>query len=360
MKIKRLLIQNFRNIAFLDLSPSPSFNVIYGANGTGKTSFLEAISYLGFGRSFRTSKYQSLIKDEDPFFSISADLLRDEDSFTDEVGVIRYRQKSQNSVISVNTTRSSRIIDLIDKTSVQVIHPQGINLVLEGPELRRNYLDWGIYYTLPEYKKIWSDYKRLLNSRNALLRDKQDLSYLEFIDNPLSELSENISELRENYLESLLPILSEKLSLFLPDFSFEFSYSKGWEKGISLSSVLALNIEKDRNLGYTFYGCHRADLKIKTNNFPASELLSRGQLKLLVCAMRLAQGELLKQQANKRCIYLIDDISSELDERSRSILLQDLRKSDNQVFITNIAKDIKIQECEGAMLIDIASLVFNI
>ena len=110
MKIKRLLIQNFRNIAFLDLSPSPSFNVIYGANGTGKTSFLEAISYLGFGRSFRTSKYQSLIKDEDPFFSISADLLRDEDSFTDEVGVIRYRQKSQNSVISVNTTRSSRLI----------------------------------------------------------------------------------------------------------------------------------------------------------------------------------------------------------------------------------------------------------
>ncbi len=176
----------------------------------------------------------------------------------------------------------------------------------------------------------------------------------------MSELSENISELRENYLESLLPILSEKLSLFLPDFSFEFSYSKGWEKGISLSSVLALNIEKDRNLGYTFYGCHRADLKIKTNNFPASELLSRGQLKLLVCAMRLAQGELLKQEANKRCIYLIDDISSELDERSRSILLQDLRKSDNQVFITNIAKDIKIQECEDAKLIDIASLVFNI
>lgn len=71
-------------------------------------------------------------------------------------------------------------------------------------------------------------------------------------------------------------------------------------------------------------------------------------------------GELLKQEANKRCIYLIDDISSELDERSRSILLQDLRKSDNQVFITNIAKDIKIQECEDAMLIDIASLVFNI
>lgn len=357
MKIKRLLVQNYRNITFLDINPSATFNVIYGSNGSGKTSFLEAICHLGFGRSFRTSKYQSLIKDEEPFFSISADLLQDDEMSVDEVGIIRYRQKSQSSVISVNSSRSSKIIDLIDKTSVQVIHPQGINLIIEGPELRRNYLDWGIYYTIPEYKKIWMDYRKLLNSRNAVLREKQDLSFIEFIDEPLASLSEQISNYREKYLENLMPILTKKLSVFLPDYSFEFSYSKGWEKGLQLRSVLQLNIEKDRNLGYTFYGCHRADLKIKTNNFNASELLSRGQLKLLVCAMRLAQGELLKQQANKRCIYLIDDISSELDDRSRSLLLSDIRDSDNQVFITNIAKDIKIPECEDAMYIDIASSI---
>lgn len=96
--------------------------------------------------------------------------------------------------------------------------------------------------------------------------------------------------------------------------------------------MLNLNIEKDRVLGYTFYGCHRAELRIKCNNFSASETLSRGQLKLLVCAMRLSQGYLLKHQVGKNCIFLIDDLSSELDANSRMLLLNELKECDSQVF----------------------------
>ena len=115
--------------------------------------------------------------------------------------------------------------------------------------------------------------------------------------------------------------------------------------------MLDSNLEKDRILGYTFYGCHRADLKIKCNNFSASETLSRGQLKLLVCAMRLAQGSLLKQQIGKSCVYLIDDLSSELDPISREILLNDLKDCKSQVFLTIISKD--IQTPSDALYIDI-------
>ena len=351
MKLKRLLVQNYRNIPFLDFTPHDCFNVVYGKNGAGKTSLLEAISYLGLGRSFRQAKYQSLIKDGQDFFSISADINQNSSNFNESVGIKRNRARGQSLEIAINGNRSNRLIDLIDKLSIQVIHPQGIDLILEGPELRRNYIDWGVYYSYPEFKEHWFRYKKFLANRNTLLKDRAQSDTIQFWDEMLCESSEIITNFREQYLELLTRVLKEKLKVFLPQFDFESSFSKGWENGLPLRSVLDSNLEKDRILGYTFYGCHRADLKIKCNNFSASETLSRGQLKLLVCAMRLAQGSLLKQQIGKSCVYLIDDLSSELDPISREILLNDLKDCKSQVFLTNISKD--IQTPSDALYIDI-------
>ena len=117
--------------------------------------------------------------------------------------------------------------------------------------------------------------------------------------------------------------------------------------------LLGLNFEKDRNLGYTFYGCHRADLKIKANQYPASETLSRGQSKLLVCAMRLSQGIVLSKQTHKNCIYLVDDINSELDQRSMDLLIEEILNSRHQLFITNITDDLKFPNVNNVKLINI-------
>lgn len=353
MKISRLIVQNYRNISYLDIEPSFSFNIIYGKNGSGKTSLLEAISYLGFGRSFRSAKFQNLIQYSQPSFTISSSVKTEGQEFSDSLGITRYRNRNEGMVISINHERSNRLADLVDKVSLQVIHPQGIDLLLDGPELRRNYIDWGIYYSEPSFKELWLNYKKVINQRNFLLKKKADSESIQMWDESLCNLSERITEYREKYFAKLKQILITKTKQFLPNFEFEFSFSKGWPNGLQLRSVLNLNIEKDRVLGYTFYGCHRADLKIKCNNLIASETLSRGQLKLLMCAMKLAQGNLLKEQNGKKCIFLIDDLSSELDSNSRQLLLQDLIDCDNQVFLTNISKDLEIPNTENTMYLDI-------
>ena len=130
MKISHLRILNYRNISSLDIEPSTLFNVIYGKNGSGKTSLLEAISYLGYGRSFRDSRYQSLIREGQSYFAISADVIRDSTDLSDRIGVCRYRNRNQSLEISINSNTSNRLVDLVDKISIQVIHPQGIDLIL--------------------------------------------------------------------------------------------------------------------------------------------------------------------------------------------------------------------------------------
>ena len=357
MKIKRLNITNFRNLSSLYIEPSPNFNVIFGNNGTGKTSFLEAISYIGLGRSFRQSKYQSLVKESEQFFAINAHILNDDSSYIDEIGICRYKERNKPIQLKVNQQSTNRISDIVRMLSVQVIHPQCSQLILGGPEYRRSFIDWGLFYSDASYIELWNKYQKILSQRNSLLKQKTQDDYIEFWNNILSETGEMISEKRENYLNKLLPYFFENLSKFLPNFDFDFVYQKGWENGSNLGSMLALNIEKDRLLGYTFYGCHRADLKIKCNQFAASEMLSRGQLKLLVCAMSLAQGQLLKSLSSKSCVYLIDDLSSELDLTSRQLLLDQLVSSDNQVFLTNISKDIELPQSSSTSFLDIEASI---
>ena len=356
MLIKRIYIQNFRNIAHLDIRPDQSVNLICGQNGSGKTSFLEAISCLALGRSFRGAKTPHLIKHNEQSFVLSSEIAQDNSVLSDTIGIMRSRNRGDPVQISINGQRTNRLIDIIDKLCIQIIHPQGTELITGSPEERRAFLDWGVYYSCPQFKQQWMDYRRILGQRNALLKDRsRNISPSMFTvwDDMLCSLSENITLMRENYLAEIKAELNRITANFLPEIKFDFSLSQGWEKGLKLRDLLSLNIEKDRNLGYTFYGCHRADLKIKTNQSPASETLSRGQIKLLVCAMRLSQGAELLRQTKKSCVYLVDDINSELDQHSRSLLLNEILESNNQLFITNITNDIEFPGVKTPKLIDI-------
>lgn len=342
MFLSRLVISDFRNLEMLDFNPVPGFNVIYGPNGSGKSSVLEAISYLALARSFRGYNYQYLIKSGKKQFSVFAAVNEDEGSVAANVGVSRGR--SDELQIRINGSKVTRLIDLVDKLCVQIIHPQGVELVTQGPELRRNFVDWGVYYSEPSFKDLWLNYKRVLRQRNFLLKSKASDLEISIWDDLLASLSEQIDEMRRSYLEKLRGILSAGCKQFLPGFSLRFDLHSGWNKDFKLRDLLAQNLEKDRVLGYTFYGCHRADLKIKSDSISAGATLSRGQLKLLVCAMRLAQGLLLKQETGRSCIYLIDDLNSELDVNSQKILLDNLKQCSCQVFITNISREILLND----------------
>ncbi len=337
MFLNRLLINNFRNISSCDIKLSQGFNLFYGKNGSGKTSILESISYLALARSFRGTNPTQLIQHGTNQFTLFSSILDDDSKITNNIGILR--EKRNNFEISINGNKIKRILDIVDLISLQIIHPQGIDLILDGPELRRNFIDWGVYYSNPKFKKCFYAYKNNLKQRNALLKSKCSLAEFEFWDNSLANLAVEINNMRVSYIQNLSIFLNEIIEEFLPNLKFKFTLYSGWENSLDLRSILASNLERDRLLGYTCNGCHRADLRIKVDSFSASSVLSRGQLKLLVCAMRLAQGLLFKNQTGRNCIFLLDDLNSELDINSQSILLKFLQDCKSQVFITNIDKE---------------------
>lgn len=356
MIISRLQIHNFRNIGFLDLRPSENINVIYGPNGSGKTSVLEAISYMALGHSFRNATVHHLIKNNKDSFALSANIVQDTGE-EDSLGISRTRSKGRDLTIKLNEKKLSRLIDLIDRVCVQVIHPDSFMLVSGTPEKRRAFLDWGVYYTNPNFKKCWIEYRKILTQRNALLKSHGENEQFEIWDGMLADLSERISEMRRSYLNDIKSLMQNKLEAFLNGMKFTFTLSQGWENGKKLKEILKLNLEKDKLLGYTFYGCHRADLKIRVNSYPAGDTLSRGQIKLLVCAMKLSQGAILKEKTGRKCIYLIDDLNSELDSKSRMLLLNDISANSNQIFITNITRETSFPVGESHSYTDMSKLL---
>lgn len=332
MYLSRILIQDFRNLGYVDIYPNKNINFIQGVNGAGKTSILEAISYLSLGRSFKNINSGFLINHEANEFTIFTNACYDENDLKN-IGVSR--NKSGQINISIDGQRTLKLIDLIDHIYTQIIHPQCHELIIDEPSFRRSYLDWGLFYHYSDFKKIFLDFKKCLAQRNALLKIKAPYAQFSYWDESLADLSDTINSYRYSYLLELEPYIQENLKLFLPNLQFSFSLYKGHSEQNSYHKVLEENFDRDINLGYTFNGCHRGDLKVKCMQQSASNILSRGQLKLLVCSMRIAQGQLFNNKTKKNCIYLIDDLHAELDSNARRVLLSLLENLNAQVFITS-------------------------
>lgn len=340
MFIRELSIYNFRNISQARLEISNPVSLIYGPNGSGKSSVLEAIYYLALCRSFRASMATYLIQSDQPSFVLNAKITEKTSSVTTDTSVGVQRGRSDDAVISIDGTKTTHLSDLVDRICVQLIYPHSSDLIVHEPELRRNFIDWGVYYHFPQFNDMYSRYRKCIKQRNSLLKSRAPDEQIVVWDEMLAGLSVQINALRRDYLALFSPCADEITRDFFVDRSFTFELSNGYPDDDNLIDILAKNLEKDRMLGYTFYGCHRADIKIKTNGVPAGAVLSRGQLKLLICAMRLAQGVLLNSSIGRNCIYLFDDFNSELDSNSQHVLLDHLTQLNTQVFITNISNNI--------------------
>lgn len=147
-----------------------------------------------------------------------------------------------------------------------------------------------------------------------------------------------MSDWRAEYAEALRPEIEKTCQLFLPELEITVSFHQGWEKETEYGELLAQNFERDKAIGYTVSGPQKADFRFKANGLPVEDVLSRGQLKLLMCALRLAQGEHLMIQKQRHCIFLIDDFASELDQHKRALLAERLQQSGSQVFVTAITQ----------------------
>lgn len=335
MSLSRLIINNFRNLTAVDLDLSHGFNFLVGANGSGKTSLLEGIFYLGHGRSFKSHISNRIIHYDHDEFTLFGKI--EEDKHEWSVGLQKNRQG--DTKLKINGEDAKKIADLAHLLPMQVITPEGLTLLNGGPTYRRAFLDWGLFHQYTEFHRLWSDLKRLLKQRNAALNQVRDYAELKFWDIELAKLAHSVSEMRAMYAEALRPEIEKTCRFFLPELEISVSFHQGWEKGADYLEILAQGFERDKNLGYTMIGPQKADFRFRANGLPVEDVLSRGQLKLLMCALRLAQGEYLVAQKGRQCLFLIDDFASELDPVKRELLAHRLRQSGSQVFVTAITHD---------------------
>lgn len=335
MAISRLIIENFRNLTAVDLEFDHGFNFLVGNNGSGKTSLLESIFYLGHGRSFKSAVTTRIIRYEQSHFTLHGRIQEQQHQWA--VGLQKLRQG--NTVVKINGEDGNKIADLAHLLPMQLITPEGLTLLNGGPAFRRAFLDWGLFHHQSYFHAAWSNLHRLLKQRNAALQQTHDYGQLKIWDVELAKIAHQVSAWRAEYAEALRPEIEQTCRLFLPELDIHISFHQGWEKDSDYAEILRNNFERDKAVGYTLSGPQKADFRFKANGLPVEDVLSRGQLKLLMCALRLAQGEHLTTQKSRHCIFLIDDFASELDEIKRALLAERLQRSGAQVFVSAISPE---------------------
>ncbi len=337
MPITQLNVQAIRNLSELSLSPSSGINIIYGANGSGKSSLLEAIHLLGLCRSFRTNKLNHLIQSGSERCTVFAQLDAMGSGQSQPLGVERNLEGDSRIRYAGQSIDLTTLAELLP---IQVINSETF-MILEGsPGVRRQFLDWGAFHSNSEFIRLWRGFRRVLKQRNSLLKyGKIDHRVRAVWDGEFIKYAEQLNTLREDYIEALKPEFDLILADLLEGVSIELGFSPGWDKKRGLDQVLDDNFERDLRQGYTSAGPQRADLRLKVDGHIASERLSRGQKKVVVSALKLAQGVLFYKLNSRSCIYLIDDLPSELDRQHSRLFCNYLEKTASQCFITCVDKE---------------------
>lgn len=339
MPLSRLTINQLRNLKSVDLSLHPSLNLFYGDNGAGKTSLLEAINLLSVGRSFRHHRPKPLINyDSDKFVVHGETIDGDSKQVGHRLGVSKSRQG--DTEIRVDGQAVYSAASLAESLPVLNINALSFELIGGPPKPRRQLLDWLTFHVEPSFLEAWKRFQYCLKQRNSLLRRGNIRgSELSSWDTQLAELSEKIDGFRGRAF-NLFEQAIEGLGAMLPDLGeLTLAYKRGWSSDSGYRDLLAQQLESDSHRGFTQVGPHRADLVIKINGVNAAEVLSRGQQKVVISAVIVALGIAYRQKANKSCIYLIDDLPSELDETHRQRVGHWLRGVGAQLFVTAVDKE---------------------
>jgi DNA replication and repair protein RecF len=334
MSIQHLSIQRLRNLQQVDVAFDVGINLLYGLNASGKTSVLEALHMLALGRSFRSLKLASVIAQGHTDCLLFAKIINSQ-GVTDSLGMSR-RLDGDHSV-RLNGENLASTAQLASLLPIQLIDPNSAGLIEAGPSVRRQYLDWGVYHHNPGFFGLWKQAQRLLKQRNSALKcGTMSASVRASFDPGLVEVAEQLSGLRRAYLELLEPVFFQLLAglVDLPD--LRLGYYSGWTANRDYAEVLEETLQRDLRLGYTQRGPQRADIKLTMHGVNAVERLSRGQQKLVVVALKLAQGKLLSEVEGRKCVFLVDDLAAELDWSHRREICRQLVNLDTQVFVTSV------------------------
>lgn len=348
MRIDRLQIEHFRLFEKIELSLDPGLNLLLGGNGAGKTSVLEAVYVLAYGRSFRGAVREGLIRRGQTALRVFAEV-SDVAGQNHRLGVERGLREWQARIDGQSVPGLSEIYRQI---AVVCFEPGSHALIAGGSEHRRRFMDWALFHVEPNFLPIWRRCQRALKQRNALLKSgASDATGLEAFEFELADAGERLTALRESYLLRLAPGLSDTANHFLPELGeLSLRYQRGWprESG-ALSEALRASRTRDSLLGHTTVGPHRADWTLGYAQLPSRDTFSRGQEKLTALACVLAQAESFAAERGQWPILCLDDLASELDRAHLALALKRLSTVPAQVLLTGTEAPAELSAWKGPL-----------
>jgi DNA replication and repair protein RecF len=333
MQVTRLDIAQLRSLRSVSLAPAAGINVLVGDNGAGKTSILEALHVMAYGRSFRGRVADGVIRAGERALEIFVEWQQEAPRHLRRAGL---RHSGQAWEGRLDGEPVSQLGQLCAALAVVTFEPGSHALVNGGGEPRRRFMDWGLFHVEQTFLPHWRRYARALKQRNALLKGRSGVSQLDSWDHELAEAGEAITGWRQHYLERLQPWLSETNAALAPTLGeTTLTFLPGWRRDeVSLADALLLARDRDLAVGFTSVGPHRADWRVRHAGLPEGVALSRGQAKLSALGCLLAQAERHAADRGEWPIVVLDDLASELDARHQRLVLERLLQSRAQVFLS--------------------------
>ena len=350
MRIKRLKVENFRNLEKLDIEFSDGVNIIYGNNAQGKTNIIEAIYIFSFGKSFRANRDIELLKFDEEYFLSNIEIMKKDRELEMDFG---FDKLSNKKMIKVNGVIQKKVSDIIGKLNVVVFKPEDIKIVTDAPSVRRKYIDYLISSISKVYLENITKYKKVLEERNNLLKEikvklkgnrvleKNDEDFLDVYDKLLSKLNceiynerKRVIEKLNNYIYGIHLKLTEN---YINNEKLHIKYVSNIEEDIQkMYNDLIKSRLNDINKGYTSLGIHRDDYIISINSLDVSIYGSQGQKKSSIISLKLSELKVIEEVIGEKPVLLLDDYMSELDEKRRLKFLDIIE--DIQIIITTTHK----------------------
>ena len=335
MFVKKIQLQNFRNIHQLNLSFEKPITILYGDNGQGKTNIVESIYLLSNTTSFRTSYVKEMINNNSDYSSVVAKVVNSKK--TDKCQITL---KKNGKAVYLNDVVVSKLSEYLGKVNTVCFSPEDVSLFKDSPSIRRRFLDKELSGLFPIYIKQLIAFKNTLEQRNALLKDKIDETLLSVIDDKLVETSYDVFKRRKWLIDKLQvfatniykSITNEDQKIRIEYYSFlnEVGKEQYLEKALKLYKN---TFKKDVEKMYTNIGVHKDDFKVFLNDLEIDMYASQGQQRLISLCMKLAVAEIISKANKEEPIIILDDAFSELDANKKQKLLEYVINK-NQVFIT--------------------------
>lgn len=341
MFLKSLSLVNYKNFNSATFDFDSKINCLVGHNGVGKTNILDSIYHLSFGKSYFNPITSQNINHEAEFFVIDGILEKNER----EEHILVSAKRGQKKVIKRNNKAYEKFSEHIGFIPAVIISPGDRDLIIEGSETRRKFMDGVISQSDQEYLNALIQYSKVVAQRNALLKffaanTKFDRDTLEIYNSQMGELGKMLFEKRKTFLEEFIPIFNKRYSEIAnqkEQVCIEYK-SQLFDK--SITALLEENLQKDMALQYTSVGVHKDDLSFEIEGHPIKKFGSQGQQKSFLIALKLAQFDFIQSISKGSPILLLDDIFDKLDEQRVAHIVALVAENElGQIFISDTHAD---------------------